>query len=271
MVYSYLFCLIYPLTKSKIWFYPQQRLVIPNFRVKPVRIIVSMWDETLIKCSYKQAWILSRSGLLKLLKFEKQFHTNRHITESRGRTLGKSNVQPTILIFLVLINDNNFNQPVTQWYCTSVLVFYAQYLTFWEQWLKVILSRHLWESIDIAVSFYGFWGEPCLTQISILKRYNNFKCALWQRRKRFAQSTPKFRKVTVARFEFAVKYWLTLKINQFIYKNQFEKTSLWPDKNHPFSYVFQSYFQVFWKDLSCQSISMKNTRSRNDVQCTFVH
>jgi len=52
-----------------------------------------------------------------------------------------------------------------------VLVFCAQYLIFREQWLKVILSCHLWESIQIAVSFYGFWREPYLTQISILKRY----------------------------------------------------------------------------------------------------
>jgi len=35
--------------------------------------------------------------------------------------------------------------------------------------------------------------------------------------------------------------------------------------------VFQDYFQVFWKGLTCKSISMHNTRSRNDVQCPFVH
>jgi len=39
---------------------------------------------------------------------------------------------------------------------TFVLVFYAQYLMSWEQWLIVILSCHLWESIEIAVSFYVF-------------------------------------------------------------------------------------------------------------------
>jgi len=61
-----------------------------------------------------------------------------------------------------------------------------------------------------------------------------------------------------------------LKINQFIFKKQLEKTSPWTDKIHTFSCVFQNYFQVFWKGLSCQSISMKNM-SRNDVQCPFVH
>jgi len=152
-----------------------------------------------------------------------------------------------------------------------VLVFYAQCLTFWERWLKVILSCHLWESIEITVSFYWFWGEPCLIQTGILKRDNNIKCVLRQSRKLFTQSTPKFRRVTVARFEFVIKYWLTLKINRFIFKKQFEKTSPWPDKIHTCSHVFQNYFQVFWKGLSCQSISMKNTRSRNDVQCPFVH
>jgi len=38
---------------------------------------------------------------------------------------------------------------------TFVFIFYAQYMTFREQWLKVILSCHLWESIEIAVSLYG--------------------------------------------------------------------------------------------------------------------
>jgi len=124
-----------------------------------------------------------------------------------------------------------------------VLVFYAQYLTFWEQWLKVILSCHLWESIEITVSFYGFWGEPCLTQVSILKRYNNFKYALRQRRKLFAQSTPKFRKVAIARFEFGIKHWLTLKINQFIY----ERKSTWPDKIHTFDTCFKNIFKYSGK------------------------
>jgi len=39
---------------------------------------------------------------------------------------------------------------------TFVLIFYAQYLIFREQSLKVILSCHLWESIEIPVSFYAF-------------------------------------------------------------------------------------------------------------------
>jgi len=91
-----------------------------------------------------------------------------------------------------------------------------------------------------------------------LKRYNNFTCALRQRRKLFAQSTPKLRKVTVARFEFGMKHSLTLKINQIIFKKQFEKTIPWPDKIHTFSYVFQNYFQVFWKGLSDLPVHVDN-------------
>jgi len=148
---------------------------------------------------------------------------------------------------------------------TFVLIFYAQYLIFREQSLKVILSCHLWESIEIPVSFYAFWGESCFTQISILKRYNNFKCAFRQHRKLFTQSTPKFRKVTVTRYEFGIKHWLTLKINQFIFKRQLEKASLCPDKIHTFSYMFQNYFQGFRKALTCQCKLSRN------VRCLFVH
>jgi len=38
---------------------------------------------------------------------------------------------------------------------TFVLVYYAQYLRFWKQWLKEILSCHLWELFEINVLFYG--------------------------------------------------------------------------------------------------------------------
>jgi len=70
-----------------------------------------------------------------------------------------------------------------------VLVFYEQYLTFWEQWLKKFVSCHLRESIDIDVLFYGSWGEPCLIRIGNLKKYDNVTRALRQRRKLVAQST----------------------------------------------------------------------------------
>jgi len=54
-----------------------------------------------------------------------------------------------------------------------VLIFYAQYLIFREQWLKELLSCHLWESTEIDFLFYRHhWEEPCLIQISILKRYS---------------------------------------------------------------------------------------------------
>ena len=47
-----------------------------------------------------------------------------------------------------------------------------------------------------------------------------------------------------------MKHSLTLEINQFIFKKQFEKTIPCPDKIHTFSYVFQNYLQVIWKGLS---------------------
>ena len=114
--------------------------VIPSFRVKPVRNIVTIWDETLIKCSYKQACILLRYGLLRLLNFSKQFDTNRNITESRGKTLGRKNIQPSLFHFFSIEKRQTLStsQSLSD---TFVLVFYAQYLTLWKQWLKVILSR----------------------------------------------------------------------------------------------------------------------------------
>ena len=69
------------------------------------------------------------------------------------------------------------------------------------------VSCHPWEPIKIDVLFYSHhWGEPCLTLKSILKRYNNFKCALQQHWKLFAQSTPKSAKVTMAKYEFGIKH-----------------------------------------------------------------
>jgi len=47
---------------------------------------------------------------------------------------------------------SNFNQSVTH---TFVLDFYAQYLRFWELWIKEIISCHPWESTEIDVLFYG--------------------------------------------------------------------------------------------------------------------
>jgi len=60
---------------------------------------------------------------------------------------------------------NNFNQSVTQWYfCASFLHTISDILgTVVES--DRLLSCHLWESIEIAISCYRFWGELCLTQI----------------------------------------------------------------------------------------------------------
>jgi len=102
-----------------------------------------------------------------LLKFWKQFHTSRHITMTRGKMLGRRNIQPS-LNFSSIEKWQTFSisQSLSE---TFVFAFYAQYLTFWEQWSKEILS-HLLESIEVDVSFYGHhWEEPCLTQVKSLK------------------------------------------------------------------------------------------------------
>jgi len=101
-----------------------------------------------------------------------------------------------------------------------------------------------WESIDNDASFHGCWGEPCLIQLSILNRYDNFKCTLRQGRKLFAQSTSEFRRVTAARYECGIKHWLTLTINQFIFKKHFERTSPFPAKFHTFSFMLQNCLSI---------------------------
>jgi len=62
---------------------------------------------------------------------------------------------------------------------TVVLVFHAQYLRFWEQWLKEIFSHHLEELIKMFCFMVIIEENP--VQLIILKRYNDFKCALQQR------------------------------------------------------------------------------------------
>jgi len=158
--------------------------------------------------------------------------------------LGRGNKQPAMFNFSDIEKWQTIStsQSLSD---TFALVFYAQYLTFWEHWLKVILSCHFWESIEITVLLYGFWGEPCLTQIGILKRFNNFKCVLPQRRKLFAQSTPKIRKVTVAKFEFRIKHWLTWRINQCTFKKQFENTNRGLIKFTRSVMCFKSIFKFF--------------------------
>jgi len=159
--------------------------------------------------------MLLRSVSLRLLKFWKQFRTNRHITKSRGKTFGRRNTQPYLIFSVFEKWQTISNQSVTQCF---VLVFYAQYLRFR---LKDIISCHPWEFFEIDVLLYGhyYWGESCLTQISILKRYNNFRCALRQRWKLFAQSAPKFWK------SHSCKIWLWNKA-LFIWHNNTENQSL---------------------------------------------
>ena len=70
--------------------------------------LISLWNETLICCSYKQAWTLLRSGFLRLLKFWKQFHANQHITESRRKNVWKE-FTAMFKFFCYWKLTNNFN------------------------------------------------------------------------------------------------------------------------------------------------------------------
>jgi len=61
---------------------------------------------------------------------------------------------------------NNFNQSVT--WCNFYACFSTHYASFWEQWLKEIVSCHPYELNKIDVLFYvHLWGGPCLTQVCI--------------------------------------------------------------------------------------------------------
>ena len=64
----------------------------------------------------------------------------------------------------------------------------------WKRCSHIILGNELRSMFCYMVII----EENLVSHISILKRYNNFKFALQQRWKLFAQSTPKLRKVTVA-------------------------------------------------------------------------
>ena len=141
-----LFCLIFLLPKSKNLFYPQQYLLCQRmiflkrawgrFPWKNVvnlpsdawifvftgtnfgnacTKLVSLCDETLMKYSCKQARILLRSGSLRLLKFLKQFHANRHIIESRGETFGRRNTQQCLNFSFPEKWQTISNQSATQW------------------------------------------------------------------------------------------------------------------------------------------------------------
>ena len=124
-----------------------------------------------------------------------------------------------------------------------MLVFYAQYLwhsgnSGWQRCSHVILGNQL----RSLFCFYGHqWGEPCLTQVSNWLSYNNLKCALRLRRKLCTQSTPKFRKATMARYEFGTKY--ALKINHFIFAQIIVSRTVligFKDMGYPRSRIFKN-------------------------------
>jgi len=105
--------------------------------------VISLRDETLIKCSYKQAWILLRSRLLRVLKFWKQFHTNWYITQSRGKMLGRRNTQPCLnFSFIGNWQTISTKESLIE---TFVLGFSAQYLisgnSGWKRYSHVIFAN----------------------------------------------------------------------------------------------------------------------------------
>ena len=95
----------------------------------------------------------------------------------KRQNVWRRNTHPCLTFFF---NDNSFNQSVTQWN------FCACFLRTMSEILGRVVERNTlmpsWELFEIAVLFYGHhWRESCLTQINILKRYNNFKCTFRQR------------------------------------------------------------------------------------------
>jgi len=109
----------------------------------------------------------TRSGSLRLLKFQKQFYTNQHFTGSSGKILGRRNRQPC-LEFSFLNNDEQF-QPLS--HSVRPLSLFSTHNirdsgnSGWKRYSYVILGN---QSRSI---FCGHHWEPCLTlaQISTLK------------------------------------------------------------------------------------------------------
>ena len=172
-----------------------------------------------------------------------------------------------MLIFLWLKIDN-FNQSSS----SEVLLFFSPHNVWdprnsgWKRNCQVIPEKQF--VIDILFHRY-LWGEPYLLQIGILKRYNNFKCALRQRCKLFAQSTQTFGNVTVARYEFGIKFCLTLKVNQPIFIKYFDKKCQWPDK---FTRSVRSSKTIFkCSRKAFHAMSTKNTKGKMDAPRLFNH
>jgi len=149
--------------------------------------LISLWDETF-------KWFAEIVKILKTVSYEPAYHW------IKGWNIWRKDYTAMLKFFFYWKMTNNF-EPVSHSVRLFCLFSMHNVRDWSEQWLKKILSCHLWEAIEIDVLFYGHhWGEPCLTQISILKRYHDFKCMHQQLWKLFTQSTPKFRKVTAARY-----------------------------------------------------------------------
>jgi len=80
-----------------------------------------------------------------------QFHTNRHITESRAERFEEGKYS-RVKKFWFKINKQF--QPVSH-SVRLLCLFSIHNMRFWGQWLTEILSCQPWESIEIDVSFYG--------------------------------------------------------------------------------------------------------------------
>ena len=174
-----------------------------------------------------------------------------------------------VLIFLLQKNDKQY-QPVSH----SVRLF--SFFSMHNIWDSGNSGRQRYSSLRTSRDrVFVIWSSlrrtlPRIDTYCILKKYNNFKCALQQRWKLFAKSTPRFWKVTVAKWEYGIKHCLTLKINQFIFTKHFEKTSLCLDKIYTFSYMFQNSFQIFWKGFTLQCTAIKIIWGSNNVQFPFL-
>ena len=128
-----LFCLIYPLTKSKNGFYPQQCLVrqgmifqervrgrfswenVVNvvqmywlrymnfcaywnqFQSNACKKLINLGDETLIKCCCKQAWLPLKKWFAEVIEILKTTSYEPAYHWIKGQTFGRRNTQPYII------------------------------------------------------------------------------------------------------------------------------------------------------------------------------
>jgi len=165
---------------------------------------------------------------------------------------------------------NNFNRSVTQWELWACF----------PRIISVILGTVV--ERNTLMSSLGINRDRCFvlwwSRWRTLAHTDKYFEKVWERQMRGSTGLEilrpiptKIGNVTGARYEFGIKHCTTLKINKFILIRHFKKTSPRPDKIYTFRYMFQNYFQIFWKGFTLRCMSMENTRDGKGAQCPFIH